>query len=284
MRILAILTTCVLLAAASPAIADNAADQDSLDQELLEGLGDDLFDGLDMPDLSTPDEKQPPAGETDPTAPAKEGGAKPAVEPDGEDIGEGPENPLVEIGRQMQTVQDRIGQGQAEDDTLSMQRSIIQQLDDLIEKAKQQQQQQQQQNQNQNQQQQQQQQQQKNQQQQQQQNQQQQNQQQQSQSQQQQQQPQNGGAEPQPQEGDAEQMGQQENEQASESSDEVRDRDYELLPLEARGALIKEVWGQLPERVRQQLQNASVEKFLPKYERLTEDYFRRLAEEEQEGR
>lgn len=281
MRILAILTTCVLLTAAAPAVADDAADQNSLDQQLLDGLGDDLFDGLDLPDMPAPDAQQrPPAGETEPTDPAQEG-AKTAVEPDGEDIGEGPENPLVEIGRQMQTVQDRIGQGQAEDDTLSMQRSIIKQLDDLIEQAKQKQQQQQQQQQNQNQQQQQQQQQ-KNEQQQPQNQQQQQQQQSQS---QQQQQPQNGGAEPQPQEGEEEMTEQQrESEQATESSDEVRDRQYELLPLEARGALIKEVWGQLPERVRQQLQNASVEKFLPKYERLTEDYFRRLAEEEQEGR
>ncbi|TWT39708.1 hypothetical protein [Blastopirellula retiformator] len=272
MRMLSMLAMCALLSAAAPVLAD----QDSLDQELLEGLGDDLFEGLDIPDVVPPKPSEnKPDGSQDPP------GNEPLIgEPDGEDLGEGPENPLLQIGRDMQTVQDRIGQGQAEDDTLSMQQSIIKQLDDLIEQAKQQQQQQQQQ---QNPQQQQQQQQQKNQQQQQQNQQQQQSQQQGQQGQQGQQQPQNGGAEPQPQEGDAEQQSQQQrdNEQAMESSDELRDKDYELLPLEARGALIKEVWGQLPERVRQQLQNASVEKFLPKYERLTEDYFRRLAEEEQ---
>ncbi|EAQ80240.1 hypothetical protein DSM3645_19628 [Blastopirellula marina DSM 3645] len=271
MRILAILTTCTLLAIALPLVADDATDQATLDQQLLEGLGDDLFDGLEIPDALPPKSgDQSSAGEKDPAKPAA-AGAAPDVggQVDGEDLGLGPENPLVNIGRQMQTVQDRIGQGQAEDNTLALQRSIIEQLNDLIDQAKQQQQQQQ------------------NQQQQQQQQQQNQQQQQQSQQQQGQQSPQNGGSQTQPQEGEGEeQMSQQqrENEQAADSSDQVQDREYQLLPLEARGALIKEVWGQLPERVRQQLQNASVEKFLPKYERLTEEYFRRLAEQEQEGR
>ncbi|UUO08069.1 hypothetical protein M4951_07060 [Blastopirellula sp. J2-11] len=269
-RIFTILTACTLFAIAMPLVADDATDQATLDQQLLEGLGEDLFDGLEIPDALPPKSGDPAiTGEKDTTRPT-EGGSVPDVvgQPDGEDLGLGPENPLVNIGRQMQTVQDRIGQGQAEDNTLALQRSIIEQLNDLIDQANQQQQQQQSQQQNQQQQQ-------------------QQNQQQQQSQQQGQQQPQNGGSQPQPQEGEGEeQMSQQqrENEQANDSSDQVQDREYQLLPLEARGALIKEVWGQLPERVRQQLQNASVEKFLPKYERLTEEYFRRLAEQEQEGR
>jgi hypothetical protein len=36
----------------------------------------------------------------------------------------------------------------------------------------------------------------------------------------------------------------------------------------------------LPERIRQQLQNAAVERFLPKYEDLIEAYYRRLAEDD----
>lgn len=43
--------------------------------------------------------------------------------------------------------------------------------------------------------------------------------------------------------------------------------------------LIKEIWGHLPARVREQMQNATDEQFLPKYEKLIEEYYRRLAEQ-----
>jgi hypothetical protein len=43
--------------------------------------------------------------------------------------------------------------------------------------------------------------------------------------------------------------------------------------------LIKEIWGHLPARMREQMQNVSEEQFLPQYERLLEEYYRRLAEE-----
>lgn len=48
---------------------------------------------------------------------------------------------------------------------------------------------------------------------------------------------------------------------------------------EMRDVLHKDVWGMLPERQRQQMLELPVEEFLPKYELLIEDYFRRLAEE-----
>lgn len=44
--------------------------------------------------------------------------------------------------------------------------------------------------------------------------------------------------------------------------------------------LLKDVWGQLPERVRQQLLQSSTDEFLPQYRDDIERYFRRLAEEE----
>lgn len=44
-------------------------------------------------------------------------------------------------------------------------------------------------------------------------------------------------------------------------------------------ALVKQVWGHLPDKVRGQMQNVSVEDFLPKYEKLIEEYYKRLAEE-----
>jgi hypothetical protein len=39
------------------------------------------------------------------------------------------------------------------------------------------------------------------------------------------------------------------------------------------------IWGHLPERIRQQLQSAAVERFHPKYEDLIEAFYQRLAEE-----
>jgi hypothetical protein len=45
--------------------------------------------------------------------------------------------------------------------------------------------------------------------------------------------------------------------------------------------LLKDVWGQLPERVRQQLLQSSTDEFLPQYRDEIERYFRRLAEEEE---
>jgi len=43
--------------------------------------------------------------------------------------------------------------------------------------------------------------------------------------------------------------------------------------------VLKDLWGELPERARQQMLELPVEEFLPKYELLIEEYFRRLAEE-----
>jgi hypothetical protein len=43
--------------------------------------------------------------------------------------------------------------------------------------------------------------------------------------------------------------------------------------------LNRQAWGNLPPRLRQPLLNADFERFLPKYERLIERYFTRLAEE-----
>jgi len=43
------------------------------------------------------------------------------------------------------------------------------------------------------------------------------------------------------------------------------------------------VWGQLPAKAREQMMQSPPEKFLPKYELLTEKYFKRLAEEQKES-
>lgn len=52
------------------------------------------------------------------------------------------------------------------------------------------------------------------------------------------------------------------------------DGEGEKVPV----GIAKEVWGQLPARVRQQMQNLKSEEFLPKYERMIQQYYKRLAE------
>jgi len=42
---------------------------------------------------------------------------------------------------------------------------------------------------------------------------------------------------------------------------------------------LRRYWGHLPQKLRDELQNSFGEQFLPKYERLIEDYYKRLAEE-----
>jgi hypothetical protein len=44
--------------------------------------------------------------------------------------------------------------------------------------------------------------------------------------------------------------------------------------------LLKDLWGQLPEKAREQMLQTSPEQFLPKYELMIEQYFKRLAEEQ----
>lgn len=52
--------------------------------------------------------------------------------------------------------------------------------------------------------------------------------------------------------------------------------------LAAMKTLVKEVWGHLPPKLREQMQSGLVEQFLPKYETLIEAYYKRLAEERSE--
>lgn len=47
--------------------------------------------------------------------------------------------------------------------------------------------------------------------------------------------------------------------------------------------LIKRLWGELPPSQREQMLQLPIEEFLPKYEWLTEEYFRRLSQEKKPG-
>ena len=69
------------------------------------------------------------------------------------------------------------------------------------------------------------------------------------------------------------------NSPAADSEERLGQQDAVAADEAALEALIKQVWGHLPDRARQEMQNATVEDFLPKYQQLIEDYYRRLAEE-----
>jgi hypothetical protein len=47
--------------------------------------------------------------------------------------------------------------------------------------------------------------------------------------------------------------------------------------------MLKDIWGELPPRLRQQMMQSSIEKFIPKYELLIEEYFKALAEKQRDG-
>lgn len=51
----------------------------------------------------------------------------------------------------------------------------------------------------------------------------------------------------------------------------------------SRRDLIDRAWGHLPDRIRERMQSALGEEFLPKYEKLIEAYYKRLANADQDG-
>jgi hypothetical protein len=81
--------------------------------------------------------------------------------------------------------------------------------------------------------------------------------------------------------------GQPTNEPADQADAEARLRQQSRLARlrqEERERLMKEVWGKLPQRIRQKLLNASDEKYLPEYEDRIQEYFRKLSEPEHRSR
>lgn len=92
------------------------------------------------------------------------------------------------------------------------------------------------------------------------------------------------GEEPQASQGGPDSATGEESQQpADQASEETRERQQgRLLQVqrEERERLMKEVWGKLPERIRQKLLNASDEQYLPAYEERIREYFRKLSEQE----
>lgn len=63
---------------------------------------------------------------------------------------------------------------------------------------------------------------------------------------------------------------------AQDATDALANRAAERPAPADRQELLKDLWGHLPERVREQMLQASMDQFLPKYQLLIEEYFKRL--------
>jgi len=69
---------------------------------------------------------------------------------------------------------------------------------------------------------------------------------------------------------------------ATDSSERVGQGNAEPVEAGEAAATMEELWGYLPARVQAQLRGAAADQFLPKYERLLEAFYRRLAEQADE--
>jgi hypothetical protein len=223
--------------------APAAANEDSsLDALLLETLDEDLLRGLDIRG-----DEQP---ESEPGNASREAARGEMSDLDqqlldqlgqGEDLGQEIDDPLMAIGRRMQTAQELIDQQITSDQTQRVQKQIVADLDLLIEQL---------------------------------------------QSQCQAGQCKDGAGKPKPnakpggkgQGGKGENRGA--NQPARDSTGRVGVAQADSAELARMKQMLKQVWGHLPAKVRDQMQSGTIEEFLPKYETLIEAYYSRLAEQQ----
>ncbi|HEX4132595.1 MAG TPA: hypothetical protein VHZ24_21360 [Pirellulales bacterium] len=161
------------------------------------------------------------------------------------------DNPLSELNRLMREVEQRMRAGRADEETITLHREIVRKLDELIKQAEQSQQQ--------------------------------------SSSSNSAGRPKPQGTQPRPQQQPKSSAGQTAAQKpsekpASDSSEKLTKRKPQQADMAQVREMLKDIWGELPPRLRQQMMQSSVEKFVPKYELLIEDYFKTLADEQARDR
>lgn len=272
------LATCCICAAVSTAAEPKSAPskpaaRSKLDDELLEGLGDPGEDEA----LGKTDEKprrDPSAtdehaagGKAKSKAPAKNAKSRSSGGDlddellkglgDGEDIEVGGKpgqpaeggksaNPLVDLGRQMHEVESRIAQAKSDDETQKLQDRIASDLQKLIKQLQRRKKSSSSSSSS--------------------------NQDQQTAEREKVEQPTTGGA------------GQQAaaDSPAKESTETLKERKTEKADTAQLDEALKDIWGQLPAHLRQQMEQYAKEELLPKYELQIEEYFRALAKGQRE--
>lgn len=71
---------------------------------------------------------------------------------------------------------------------------------------------------------------------------------------------------------------------ARDSDESIREQQRRKAELASREQMVRDVWGHLPPVLRQQLLNIGTQKYLPRYERSVRKYFERLAKPAENGR
>jgi len=219
--------------ACSPA---NAQQSRSLDDELFDQLGEDPIDDFDR-ELFKPDgPESDPVDNERPGATLRERMQRelgPAAQAEDE-------NPLLTVARRMREVEDRIGRSNTDDDTQSLQKQIVSDLDRLIEQAKKRCKQCK---------------------------------------------PGDGNPGSQsvasrsnPKSSGGQKPGTGNNQPAATASAKPGHAEPQRPDMGEMQEVMKRLWGELPQRDREQMLQSPPEKFLPKYERMIEQYFRRLTE------
>jgi len=238
------LAAAILLGVGAPLsfAADPPAEQPakSVDDALLEDLDNELLDGVgELPKGKKP---QPAADKT----------PKPEAAPqetDATDAQDGPDpnkDPLGYISQEMRDAEQLIPERQKQTHAQALQQRIVENLTKLIEQAEQQQAQQQQSSQQNKE--------------------------------EQQTAKRQSVKQPQQQAGKSN-SGKDSQSPAQDSSNRVGTAEQVRPDPELLRGLMKDAWGHLPEREREQMRQMAPEKFLPQYELLIERYYRRLAEE-----
>jgi hypothetical protein len=222
----------------------------ALDQELLKDLDNELLDGVQ----NLPAGKKPAADKArfkqDSTAPGEPG--KPAPEkplPDdekmGEDIGEGPEDPLMRIGQEMRKVEQLIERQKSANPSEPLRQQIVKELSQLIDQLEQQQQQQQS-----------------------------------SSKSKASQSVASRESVKQSKQSAGKQGTGQANQPARDSSERLGRNDVQRPDMDQMKGMMKDLWGQLPAHAREQMLQTSPEQFVPRYELQIEKYYKRLAEQQ----
>jgi hypothetical protein len=213
---------------------------------LLKKLNEDLLNDLDKELFDGP-----PQPKNKPTADAP-AGKTPSADPEldrelmrgleGEDIGKEQADPLVTVGRRMREVESLIAGKEAGQTTQELQQQIVKELDELIRDLRQRSQSQSA-----------------------------------SSSSQQRQQTRSGKVQ---QPGETPSQSQQLGKQpARDSSSRLSQNKAQRPDPEAMREMMKRVWGHLPQREREQMQQSLNEQFLPQYELQIEQYFKALVEQ-----
>jgi hypothetical protein len=219
----------------------------ALDQELLKDLDNDLLDGVQ----NLPSGKKPAADNPGAKPSPGEAGKPPADKPleddeqMGEDVGQGPEDPLARIGQQMRKVEQLIERRKSAKPSEPLRQEIVKELAQLIEQIEQQQSQQASSSRSKG-----------------------------SQSVAQREQVK------QSKQSDGRSGSGQANQPARDSSDRLGRNEAQRPDLDQMKGMMKDLWGQLPAHAREQMLQTSPEQFVPRYELLIEKYYKRLAEQQ----